>query len=741
MYIGRYVCTYGGMYVHRVVSAACNVSADRLGARATKRGVYWWSEELAQSRRRCVAARRLLCRAKRRNRPYMDLANVYRKARSTFAKMIRKAKAESWDALLRSLDDDPWGIPYKLVMDRLRTSGLSLLESLEPPVVERLLNDLFPRGEVHDPDALWGEGVDWNPEYVVSGEEVRMAIRARKRGGCPAPGPDGLSLVVWRCVPCAMVDVLAALFTRCLETGRVPNCWKRAILVLIPKGQFDSVNPKARPICLLNEVSKLFERILDRRLKNFKAGIRTSDRPARVLSTGMQFGFTEGVSTTDALKAVTKFISNKLDKKRFVIAVSLDVRNAFNSISWEAIRWALGRDGYPAYLRRVLDGYLCDRFIDYPVRSGDLGSRRVTCGVPQGSVLGPLLWNIAYGFVLRLKIVSGAPGCVLVGYADDTLVLCSGASVGIVQSSLNTFMPYLLRRMDRLSLSVAAEKTEAVLFCGRRRADFADPLLRIGDVWVSMRPHMKYLGMMVDRNLNFRCHLKYIGDKVGKMTRALSRLLPNLRGPHEGKRRLYANVVASVVLYAAPVWAPALNTSSHLRSLLRRWQRTVALRTCAAYRSVSWDSATLLSRLVPYELLAAERFRMYERWQDAKENGEASPEVLADIRTNEKVITRRQWTLLISRPGAAGRRLRDALLPHIGSWMTRSWGVSPSESLNFYLVTGTSALTCFVLAERRPPFALSVTLVMTPPITPSRSVRIGRWRGALSWKHSGPISL
>jgi len=384
--------------VSRVVSAACNISASRLGARAIKRGVYWWSEDLAQARRRCVAARRLLYRAKRRNRPFEDLRSLFKKARSAFAKKIRKAKAESWDALLRTLDEDPWGIPYKLVMDRLRTSGPSMLESLEPVVAERLLDDLFPWGEEHDPDALWGEGVEWSPEYEVTCEEVRTAIRARRRGGCPAPGPDGLSLAIWKCVPNVMVEALAALFTLCLRTGRIPDCWKRAILVLISKGQFDAADPKARPICLLNEVGKFFERILDRRLKIFKAGLRIGGRPARVLRTGMQFGFTEGVSTTDALKAVISCISDKLDKRRFVIAVSLDIRNAFNSISWGSIRWALERDGYSGYLRRVLDGYLSNRFIDYPVRSGGFGSRRVTCGVPQGSVLGPLLWNIAYDF-------------------------------------------------------------------------------------------------------------------------------------------------------------------------------------------------------------------------------------------------------------------------------------------------------------------------------------------------------
>jgi len=199
-------------------------------------------------------------------------------------------------------------------------------------------------------------------------------------------------------------------------------------------------------------------------------------------------------------------------------------------------------------------------------------------GVPQGSVLGPLLWNIAFGFVLCLNGVSGASGCTLVGYADDTLVLGHGDSVEVAQSKLNIFMTYLLRRTTRLSLSVAAE---AVLFRGRRRANFKDPLIKVGDVLVPVQTSMKYLGVMIDSNLNFKHHFTYIGTKVGKMTRALGRLLPNLRGPHESKRRLYANVIASVVMYAAPIWAPA-SVNSEMRSQLRRWQRTIALRTCMA---------------------------------------------------------------------------------------------------------------------------------------------------------------
>jgi len=107
----------------------------------------------------------------------------------------------------------------------------------------------------------------------VTCDEVMEAIQGRRRGGCPALGPDGLSLTIWRSVPGCVIEALAMLYTLCLERGQIPSSWKRAILVLIPKGQLDARNPKARPICLLNDVGKFFERIVDRRIKLFKSGI------------------------------------------------------------------------------------------------------------------------------------------------------------------------------------------------------------------------------------------------------------------------------------------------------------------------------------------------------------------------------------------------------------------------------------------------------------------------------------
>jgi len=83
-----------------------------------------------------------------------DLVDLYKKARTALCKSIKKAKSESWDSLIRTLDNDPWDLPYKIVMNRLRRSRTALSETLEPRVVERLLDDLFPAGEVHNPEEI-----------------------------------------------------------------------------------------------------------------------------------------------------------------------------------------------------------------------------------------------------------------------------------------------------------------------------------------------------------------------------------------------------------------------------------------------------------------------------------------------------------------------------------------------------------------------------------------------------------
>ncbi|RLU24749.1 hypothetical protein DMN91_002839 [Ooceraea biroi] len=115
----------------------------------------------------------------------------YRTAKRELCAEIKKAKDEAWQALLDSVDEDPWGLPYKVVLSRLRRSSPGLTETLNPADLELLLASLFPAGPTHDPVELWRDHDEQQMEVEeVSVAEVTAAMKGRKRGGNPAPGPD-----------------------------------------------------------------------------------------------------------------------------------------------------------------------------------------------------------------------------------------------------------------------------------------------------------------------------------------------------------------------------------------------------------------------------------------------------------------------------------------------------------------------------------------------------------------------
>lgn len=213
----------------------------------------------------------------------------------------------------------------------------------------------------------------------------------------------------------------------------------------------------------------------------------------------------------------------------------------------------------------------------------------------QGSVLDPLLWNITYNRVLTVRDLAD---CRVLGYADDTLIVGTGKTVEETRSQTNRAVVSVLRRFDLLGLTVAVEKTDAVLFRGRSRPRI-EPVVR-------MSPHFKYLGLLIDSRLTFRAHFEYVREKVTKVTRAFSGLMPNLRGPHDGRRRrLYANVLASIALYGASIWCDALFASPPARRVFRGLQRSIAIRVCSAYRTIAFDAVTLLARVPSLELFGS----------------------------------------------------------------------------------------------------------------------------------------
>jgi len=253
------------------------------------------------------------------------------------------------------------------------------------------------------------------------------------------------------------------------------------------------------------------------------------------------------------------------------------------------------------------------------------------------------------------------------------MILSSSNRLFAAIVNANIQIARIRKDITELGLRIAENKTEAVLFYNKKPKVM--PSIKVSDTYIQTAESMRYLGVLIDSTWRFRIHFNYIEEKLNRMTRALSRLMPNLRGPSERKRHFYATVLTSVFTYAAPVWASVLSSSpERVIRPLRRIQRTIAIRVISAYRTVSFDAATLLARMPPWTLEASLRRRVYDRIKELRLTDAYNDEEDKKIRKEESVLLFRQWELLLRRPGAWGQRTINAILSHMNRWIARRYG-------------------------------------------------------------------
>lgn len=210
-----------------------------------------------------------------------------------------------------------------------------------------------------------------------------------------------------------------------------------------------------------------------------------------------QYGFRRARSTIDAILRVRAFAEDAIKQGRVVIGVALDITNAFNSLPWDRIGRALETHRVPLYLRRIVKSYLMDRSLVFQDSTGMRVTRAVCRGVPQGSVLGPLLWNLGYDSVLRDTELP--LDCLMVCYADDTFLVAAGGSWETARLRANEALEGTVEQIALLDLRVAPEKSEAIGFQGRKGRRKPPNLdVRVAGRSVPVKNTLKYLGLILD---------------------------------------------------------------------------------------------------------------------------------------------------------------------------------------------------------------------------------------------------
>jgi hypothetical protein len=649
------------------LAVVCDRSMRRAGKPTAKKQVYWWSEEVAALRYACNRARRLYGHCRRRRHTPEEEELLHRallEAKEALCTAIAKAKDVAHEEFLATLDSDPWGRPYKLVRGKMK-NGPSM-DSLEPELLSRVVEGLFPPAPDFVPPVMALPQIEEGPVEVVPVSEGELAWAVHRLRACKkAPGPDG---VHGRILPLAMEELgnrLKDLFDDCLEAGRFPQCWKEGRLCLLRKESRPADSPSGwRPIVLLDETGKMLERILSSRIIKHldDTGPNMSDR---------QYGFRVGRSCMDALGTLRGFHEEAAGRGQAVVAVSLDIANAFGSLPYSVIAEALRYHGVPLYLRRIVEHYLTERVVLYEDREGRRRERPMACGVPQGSVLGPLLWNLGYDWAIRGALL---PRTAVICYADDTMVAVRGEMMREVMRRAEVAAELMVTRIRLLGLEVSLPKTDAIIFGGRGKEWRPPPgaALRVSGEMVQVRPHIKYLGLILDRRWKFGEHFRQLAPRVVGAASALGRLLPNVGGPSVACRRLYAGVARSMALYGAPIWADRLSVAN--RALLRRPQRVVAIRICRAYVTVAWAAACTLAGTSPWEHDAgalAEAHRERVRWRNTGEY--PAPEEVREARRQTQRRVREKWKADLG-DSLYGVRTIGAILGSMDSWLDRAHG-------------------------------------------------------------------
>lgn len=565
------------------------------------RGTVWWSRRLEQMKREVSTARR-----KYQNHQDPVWRVILRRRLYTRKHKYRSAcefaRRQSWNRLVKeSMTENCWGFIYKLAYNKLK--GKTLLHSVRAQqgdftlsvhdALNEYLNTLLP-GDVEPARAeemvRVAHGARTQDEnLVIEPGDVEVAIRdiAKRR----APGKDNIPGIAILQTRGEVTGILTELVNACLDLGYFPSQWKVGLLRHIIKG-FDrdpALVKSYRPLTLLSEFSKVFERILKKLIRSYLDG----DTP----HSPKQFGYTEGTGTIQAMYRLKNLIVGSRAKHR--MGIFLDMAGAFDSVQWVKLLRVLEGRGLPRKLLLTLASYFTERKV-WMSAEGASVCKTPSQGCPQGSILGPEFWN----FIMDVLLNQTFPdGCEIQAYADDVALFVTGNSRTEIERRASEAMEIVQTWLTEHQIELSIGKCCYVLFLETLRRD---PTVRFSGGVIRRAPATKYLGLWWDEKLTFSMHIKKVTEDAQRNYFALRKHIElNWNDPLPGMDMVYKGAAIPKALYGVGIWGDALCRGRDRWRLLRL-QRVCCVGITGSKFSVSHESSQILANQPPLDLVASE---------------------------------------------------------------------------------------------------------------------------------------
>ena len=408
---------------------------------------------------------------------------------------------------------------------------------------------------------------DFTSFQEVSSNQIRRlleSLNTRK-----ATGSDEVPASLLRGCADIFSQSITWLFNKSLRSGEVPKGFKKAnIIPLLKSSRLDATAPCSyRGISLLPIMSKLLEKVVEEQLVRFLKKKNTLSE--------YQFGFRRGRSTEDLLaKAVSDWSSNT-DNGLSTVVVFMDLSKAFDKVLHQAILFTLQKAGVGGVVLKWFSSYLSDRQQRVCVNSSKCSYQAVQRGVPQGSILGPLLFNLCLAHLPSFVAMS-VPSAVLLLFADDKTLYASSKSPHDAAKKVSKALSATCAALHQQGLAVNVTKTVFMVLGPPSVLAKTENVTVQCDSFTLKQVHThRCLGLLVDHKLSWSEHVNATASKVSQRIGCLKRIWRQLSP--KARRLFFISVIQPCLEYGAVVTCTALNQRDRdrLLALHRRGVRVV----------------------------------------------------------------------------------------------------------------------------------------------------------------------
>ena len=390
-------------------------------------------------------------------------------------------------------------------------------------------------------------------------KEVLTTIKLLKRN--KATGPSSIPTKFLKLFQKELSKPIALIINMSFTTGKFPAILKIAKVMPFYKKGDPTLCNNYRPISLLSNLGKIIETLVHKRITDFL-------NQQNILYE-KQFGFRKNHSTSHALTELTEKIRHACDQGKFACGVFLDFQKAFDTVNHDILLKKLEYYGVRGVSNNWLKSYLKDRK-QHTCHDGVLSDNKHNeYGVPQGSVLGPLLFIIFIND-FHQAIKSSA----VHHFADDTNLLLIDKSLKKINKYINKDLKYATDWIRANKLSLNTSKTEIILFKTKNKVVTKHLNFRVSGQKIELSKSVKYLGITIQDDLYWNLHLSQLTKKLNRSIGLLSKIRHYV--PKYLLRTIYYAIFNSHLIYGCEIWGQDQNNTL-FRNLIKLQEKALKI--------------------------------------------------------------------------------------------------------------------------------------------------------------------